>query len=45
MDKRLLMTENDDNIWLMQKAMSELFDVEVPAISKHLKNIFSEREL
>ncbi len=26
----------DETIWLTQKAMAELFDVEVPAISKHL---------
>ncbi|MGL4853899.1 MAG: virulence RhuM family protein [Lentisphaeria bacterium] len=35
----------DESIWLTQKAMAELFDVEVPAISKHLANIFSEGEL
>ena len=35
----------DETIWLTQKAMSELFDVNVPAISKHLKNIFAEGEL
>ena len=35
----------DDNIWLTQKAMAELFDVQIPAISKHLKNIFDEGEL
>ena len=35
----------EETIWLTQKAMSELFDVEVPAISKHLSNIFSEGEL
>ena len=32
----------DENIWLTQKAMAELFDVEVPAISKHLTNIFQK---
>ena len=32
----------DETIWLTQKAMAELFDVNVPAISKHLKNIFAE---
>jgi|GEM_PF-2277918 len=36
---------NDETIWLTQKAMAELFAVQVPAISKHLKNIFSEGEL
>ena len=35
----------DETIWLTQKAMAELFDVNVPAISKHLKNIFMEGEL
>jgi len=35
----------DETIWLTQKAMAELFDVEVPAISKHLTNIFTEGEL
>ncbi|MFV0150917.1 virulence RhuM family protein [Empedobacter falsenii] len=35
----------DETIWLTQKAMAELFDVKVPAISKHLKNIFEEGEL
>ena len=35
----------DETIWLTQKVMGELFDVEVPAISKHLTNIFTEGEL
>ena len=35
----------DETIWLTQKAMAELFGVNTPAISKHLKNIFSEKEL
>ena len=35
----------DETIWLTQKAMAELFGVEVPAISKHLANIFEEGEL
>ena len=34
-----------DTIWLTQKQMAELFGVKVPAISKHLKNIFNEGEL
>jgi len=34
-----------ETIWLTQKSMSELFGVGVPAISKHLKNIFEEGEL
>ncbi len=35
----------DETFWLTQKAMAELFDVYVPAISKHLSNIFEEGEL
>ena len=35
----------DETIWCTQKAMSQLFGVGVPAISKHLKNIFQEGEL
>lgn len=35
----------DETIWLSQKGMAELFDVEVPAISKHLTNIYAEGEL
>ena len=35
----------DDTIWSTQKAMAQLFGVGVPAISKHLKNIFEEGEL
>lgn len=35
----------DGTIWLTQKAMAELFGGQVPAISKHLKNIFDEGEL
>lgn len=35
----------DDTLWLSQKSMAELFGVQVPAISKHLKNIFDEGEL
>ena len=35
----------NETIWLTQKAMAELFGVQVPAISKHLKNIFTEGKL
>ena len=35
----------DETIWLTQKSMAELFGVQVPAISKHLGNIFDEGEL
>jgi Virulence protein len=35
----------DETFWLTQKRMAELFGVQVPAIAKHLKNIFAEGEL
>lgn len=35
----------NESIWLTQKMMAELFDVGVPAINKHLTNIFESAEL
>lgn len=35
----------DETIWLTLKGMAKLFDVNTPAISKHLSNIFEEGEL
>jgi hypothetical protein len=35
----------DETIWCTQKAMAQLFGIGIPAISKHLKNIFEEGEL
>jgi hypothetical protein len=35
----------DETFWMTQKAIAELFDVNVPAISKHIKNIIDEGEL
>ena len=35
----------DETVWLTQRTMAELFDVKVPAINKHLKNIFESGEL
>jgi hypothetical protein len=34
-----------ETVWLTQKALAELFGVKVPAINKHLKNIFDSGEL
>ena len=36
---------HNETFWLTQKRVAELFGVEVPAISKHLKNIFESGEL
>ena len=35
----------DDTIWATQKTIAELYGVQIPAISKHLKNIYDEGEL
>ena len=35
----------DETIWLTQKAMAELFDIDKSGISRHLKNIFESGEL
>ena len=35
----------DESFWLSQKRMAELFEVSVPTINEHLKNIFKTHEL
>ena len=35
----------EESIWVSQKGMSEIFGVGIPAISKHLSNIFNDGEL
>nr|WP_288612904.1 virulence RhuM family protein [uncultured Victivallis sp.] len=35
----------DETIWLNQRSMAELFEVGVPAIAKHLQNIYADGEL
>jgi hypothetical protein len=44
-DKKVGVLYHDENFWLTQKAIAELFNVRVPAVSKHLKNIFESGEL
>ena len=44
-DVKIEVIFNDETFWLTQKRMAELFGVEVPAISKHLANIFDTGEL
>ncbi|MCL2066776.1 MAG: virulence RhuM family protein [Treponema sp.] len=43
--KSVEMRYEDENIWLTQKMMAELYDVNVRTINEHLVNIFSDREL
>lgn len=35
----------DENVWLNVNAIAELFDVQRPAIVKHINNIYNEQEL
>ena len=44
-DKKVEVVFQDENFWLTQKAIARLFGVEVPAISKHLGNIYETGEL
>lgn len=44
-DERVEVLIQEETIWATQKSIAELFDVGVPAISKHLKNIFESGEL
>lgn len=44
-EKGISVRYENENLWMTQKAMAELFDVNVPAINKHLNNIYDEGEL
>lgn len=44
-DGKVQVVIKNETLWCTQKAMAQLFGVGVPAISKHLKNIFTEGEL
>ena len=44
-DEKIEVVVKDETIWATQKAVAVLFGVGVPAISKHLKNIFESGEL
>ena len=35
----------EDTVWLSQEQMALLFNVNVPAVNKHIKNIISENEI
>ncbi|HAB66352.1 MAG TPA: cell filamentation protein Fic [Firmicutes bacterium] len=44
-EKGIAVRYENENLWMTQKAMAELFNVEQPAIAKHLINIYNELEL
>ncbi len=41
----LKVSVNEETIWLTQKQISEVFGVNIPTISKHIKNIYKDEEL
>ena len=41
----VVVDDKSETIWINQKSMAKIFDVNVPAISKHLSNIFEQGEL
>ena len=41
----VIVDQDGETFWATQKTMAEVFGINVPAISKHLKNIFEESEL
>jgi len=44
-DQKIYVRVEDENVWLTQKLIAELFDVSVPTVNEHIKNIFNENEL
>ena len=44
-DSSMEMRYEDENIWLTQKMMAQLYDVSVSAINQHIKKIFADSEL
>ena len=44
-DASFEMRYEDENIWLTQKMMAELYDVSLPTINEHIKKIYADSEL
>ena len=44
-DKSIEVRYEDETIWLSQRMMAELFDVDVRTINEHLQNIFKSNEI
>ena len=44
-EQRIEVVYKDENFWMSHRALADLFAVGVPAINKHLKNIFESEEL
>lgn len=44
-EQKIRVRIEDENVWLTQKLIAELFSVDVRTVNEHLKNIFLEQEL
>ncbi len=44
-EDRVEIRYEEENTWLTQKAMAQLYDVTVAAINQHIKKIFTDKEL
>ena len=44
-EQKIRVRIEDENVWLTQKLIAELFNVDVRTVNEHLKNIFLEQEL
>jgi len=44
-EQKIYVRIEDENVWLTQKLIAELFDVSVPTVNEHIKNIFNDSEL
>lgn len=44
-DQKIHVRIEDENVWLTQKLIAELFNISVPTVNEHLKNIFENTEL
>ena len=44
-EQKIRVRIEDENVWLDQKLIADLFAVSVPTVNEHIKNIFSDGEL
>ena len=44
-ETRIQTLMQDENVWLSQAQMADLFQKTVPTINEHIKNVYDEREL
>ena len=44
-DIKVKVAVQDETLWATQRGMAELFDVSIPTINEHLKNIYESKEL